>query len=126
MNVKYGIKRFYCCIVNAFELILYCKQPLMGKLLPLQQKKDTLRVKHVKRKIFSNFIKNLSEFQTADFIFQGQDNNNNKLEEDFRNTIAQAQQLSNSKVDIMNESDIDKTIEDWLTEEEEKRKEKDN
>jgi hypothetical protein len=54
----------------------------MGKLLPLQQKKDTLRVKHVKRKIFSNFIKNLSEFQTADFIFQGQDNNNNnKLEE---------------------------------------------
>jgi len=26
----------------------------------------------------------------------------------------------------MNESDIDKTIEDWLTEEEEKRKEKDN
>jgi hypothetical protein len=68
----------------------------------------------------------LSEFQTADFIFQGQDNNNNKLEEDFRNTIAQAQQLSNSKVDIMNESDIDKTIEDWLTEEEEKKKEKDN
>ena len=68
----------------------------------------------------------MSEFQTADFIFQGQDNNNNKLEEDFRNTIAQAQQLSNSKVDIMNESDIDKTIEDWLTEEEEKRKEKDN
>jgi hypothetical protein len=67
----------------------------------------------------------LSEFQTADFIFQGQDNNN-KLEEDFRNTIAQAQQLSNSKVDIMNESNIDKTIEDWLTEEEEKRKEKDN
>jgi hypothetical protein len=97
-----------------------------GKASSSATKKDTLRVKHVKRKIFSNFIKNLSEFQTADFIFQGQDNNNNKLEEDFRNTIAQAQQLSNSKVDIMNESDIDKTIEDWLTEEEEKRKEKDN
>lgn len=96
-----------------------------GKASSSATKKDTLRVKHVKRKIFSNFIKNLSEFQTADFIFQEQDDNNNKLE-DFRNTIAQAQQLSNSKVDIMNESDIDKTIEDWLTEEEEKRKEKDN
>jgi hypothetical protein len=38
--------------------------------------------------------------------------------------MAQVKQLSNSsnKIDIMNKSDVDKMIDDWLTEQEEKRK----
>jgi len=62
-------------------------------------------------------LKELADIKT-DLNFQLKDS---ELEEEFRKTIAQAKQLNSNKIDIMNESDIDKTIEDWLTEEEEKQ-----
>jgi hypothetical protein len=88
---------------------------------------DQLRIEKLNRKIFVQMIKELADIKT-DLNLHVKDS---ELEEEFRKTIAQAKQLSNSnKIDLMNESDIDKTIEDWLTEEEKeqekRKKEKDN
>jgi len=107
-----------------FSLIHINKEVLSKK--PKISTRDRLRFEKLNRKIFVRMIKELADIKKTDLNFQLKDN---ELEEDFRKTMAQVKQLlsnSSNKIDIMNKSDIDKMIDDWLTEEEEKRKEKDN
>jgi hypothetical protein len=97
-----------------FSLIRINKEEILSK-TKIISTSDQLRIEKLNRKIFVQMIKELADIKTDLNLHVKKDS---ELEEEFRKTIAHVKQLLNSKIDTMNESDIDKTIEDWLTEEE--------
>jgi hypothetical protein len=104
-----------------FSLIHINKEVLLK---PKISPRDRLRFEKLNRKFFVRMIKELANIKKTDLNFQLKDN---ELEEDFRKTMAQVKQLSNSnKIDTMIKSDVDKMIDDWLTEEQEKKRKNGN
>jgi hypothetical protein len=100
-----------------FSLIRINKEEILSK-TKIISTSDQLRIEKLNRKIFVQMIKELADIKT-DLNLHVKDS---ELEEEFRKTIAHVKQL-NSKIDIINESDIDKTIEDWLADERRRKEE---
>jgi hypothetical protein len=99
-------------------VIRTCNQTLSN---PEASARDKLINEKLKRKTFVEMIRHLAKAET-DLTFQ---ENNSELQEEFRRTVTQARQIK-SKIDLLDDSEIDKLVNDWLLREETKKKKKDS
>ena len=97
-------------------VIRTCNQTLSN---PEASARGRLINEKLRRKTFIEMIRHLSRAE-ADLTFQEK---NSEIEEEFRRTVTQAKQIK-SKIDLLDDSEIDKLVNDWLLQEETKKKKK--
>jgi hypothetical protein len=98
-------------------VIRTCNQTPLSN--PEASARDKLINEKLKRKTFVEMVRHLAKAET-DLTFQ---ENDSELQEEFRRTVTQARQIK-SKIDLLDDSEIDKLVNDWLSWEEAKKKKK--